>query len=93
MNISEFVRQEEETERVSRDFFAEDNFAARRSGAGASNFGNAYDPNSLLTGAEIAAGLGYEHPRDLSHGPSVRAAVAGKVAVADIPTLLPRVRQ
>lgn len=89
MNISEFTRQEEER----NDFFERDNFLARRSGAGPSNFGNAYDPNSLLTGAEIEAGLGYEHPRDLSHGPSVRAAVAGKVAVEDIPTLLPRRKQ
>lgn len=104
MNISEFARIEEENEqaiisesprstRGGNDFFAEDNFTARRSGAGPSNFGNAYDPESLLTGAEIEAGLGYEHPRDFSHGPSYRLAVAGKVAVKDIPTFFPRGRQ
>lgn len=88
-SISEFERIETE-ERTPRDYFAEDNFVARRSGAGPSNFGNAYDPESLLTGGEIAAGKGYLNPREGKDDPLYLAAIAGKFPVAEISVLFPR---
>lgn len=74
------------------NYFQQDNFAARRSGAGESNYGVAYDPESLLTGAEAAAGLTYHDKRVWPGEETYRAAVSGKIAADLIPSIAPRVR-
>lgn len=70
--------------------FSGDNFLQRRaSQAGA---GVAYDPESHLTGEEIAQGLDYDCPR-VWPSPQLKAlAVAGELPLSDIPTIAPRVR-
>lgn len=71
--------------------FAMDNFAARR--ASQSGAGVAYDPESLLTGEEIAQGLDYDCPRVWRFARHREAAIRGEIAVGDIPRLAPRVRK
>lgn len=75
------------------NYFEEDNFAARRSGAGENNYGNAYDPESLITGGEVAAGLTYEDKRVFPDEETYRRAVAGEIRPEDIPGVAPRVRK
>lgn len=91
MNISEFVRHEEESTRVV-ERFAQDVFAARRSGAGPSNYGNPYDPESLITGAEVAQGLTYADKRAWPNQETYDAAVSGKIPADQIPNIAPRTR-
>lgn len=74
------------------NYFQQDNFAARRSGAGDVNYGNAYDPESLLTGAEAAAGLTYRDKRVWPSEALYKEAVAGRIAPDLIPSVAPRVR-
>ncbi len=74
------------------NYFQQDNFTARRSGAGAENFGVAYDPESLLTGSEVAAGLTYRDKRVWPDADTYKAAVAGKLDASLIPSIAPRVR-
>ena len=75
------------------NYFQTDNFAARRSGAGEVNYGNAYDPESLLTGAEEAAGLTYRDKRIWPSTEVYREAVAGRISPdLIIPSIAPRVR-
>lgn len=90
MNISEFARIEEETRVVER--FDKDVFTARRSGAGASNYGNPYDPESLITGGEVAQGLTYADKRSWPNQAQYDAAVAGELSTDQIPSIAPRVR-
>lgn len=71
--------------------FRKDNFEARR--ASQRGAGVAYDPESLLTGEEIEAGLDYDCPRVWRFAGHREAAVWGEIAVGDIPRLAPRVRK
>lgn len=74
------------------NYFQQDNFAARRSGAGSENFGVAYDPESLLTGAEASVGLTYRDKRVWPDADTYNAAVAGRISADLIPSIAPRVR-
>ena len=74
---------------LPRTGFESDNFTERRTG-GAESFGNAYDPESLLTGAESAAGLTYDDHRVWPSERLYRDAVAGRISVDDIPSIAPR---
>ena len=69
--------------------FESDNFVARRTG-GADSYGNAYDPESLLTGAESAAGLTYTDKRLWPSQRLYDDAVAGRIAADYIPAIAPR---
>lgn len=71
--------------------FESDNFVERRTG-GAESYGNAYDPESLLTGAEVAAGLGYADHRLWPSESQYRKAVAGRTAPEDIEGIAPRIQ-
>lgn len=73
------------------NYFAQDNFAERRSG-GSEAYGVHYDPESLLTGAEAAAGLTYKDKRIWPDSDTYRAAVAGRISPELIPSIAPRVR-
>ena len=72
--------EDTQTERLSQPLpvtgFEIDNFAVRRSG-GATSYGNAYDPESLLTEAESRAGLTYFDYRLWPTETLYRDAVAG----------------
>lgn len=74
--------------------FAMDNFAVRR--ASQEGAGVAYDPESLLTGEEIAQGLDYDCPRvwaGVSGEMDRQSAIAGKLSTKDVARLGPRVRK
>lgn len=71
--------------------FEKDNFATRRTG-GADSYGNAYDPESLLTGAESDAGLTFGDKRLWPSQRLYDDAVAGRIAVDDIPAIAPRIQ-
>ena len=92
MNISEFARIEEENATRVVDRFAEDLFTARRSGAGTSNYGNPYDPESLITGGEVAQGLTYADKRSWANQQEYDRAVSGAIPTDQIPSIAPRVR-
>lgn len=64
-----------------------DSFTIRRSGNGA---GNPYDPESLLTGAEIAQGLGYQDQRDWPNTDTYIRAVNGDIGPTDVARIAPR---
>lgn len=83
------------------DAFVQDTFAARRGGPqgvkdspvlGSEVFfsGCGYDPESLLTGGEIEAGLGYGDPRVFPDAETYRQCILGNVPVEDIPQVAPR---
>lgn len=70
--------------------FKQDLFQERRNAS--ESAGNPYDPESLLTGAEIAAGLGYY---DRRHWPSrelYRLAVSGRLTPDEVAKIAPRVK-
>ena len=72
------------------DAFSQDNFAQRRNNSAAA--GNAYDPESLITGAEVEQGLTYTNsrrnwPSELSY----HATVSGRFNCDQVPILAPRV--
>lgn len=92
MNISEFVRQEEESATRVVDRFDKDLFTARRSGAGVSNYGNPYDPESLITGGEVAQGLTYADKRSWPNQAEYDRAVSGEIPTDQLPSIAPRVR-
>ena len=64
-----------------------DSFTIRRSGNGA---GNPYDPESLLTGAEIAQGLGYGDQRDWPDTETYVRAVNGDITPSEVAYVAPR---
>jgi hypothetical protein len=66
-------------------YFGRDNFKWRRSTGH-----NAYDPESLLTGAEIAAGKDYDNPRRYASQQDYDDMVSGRIPVELIPVLAPR---
>src|SRR5580658_11028208 len=69
------------------DLFARDNFTSRRTTGH-----NLYDPESLLTGFEASQGFTYVNShREFPGHTYYLDAVQGRVRVADIPTLAPRV--
>lgn len=70
------------------DLFGQDNFTQRRTTGN-----NLYDPESLLTGAEVEAGLGYQDKRMWPSTQVFLEAVAGKFPPEMIPGIAPRVRQ
>ncbi len=65
--------------------FSLDNFASRRTTGH-----NLYDPDSLLTGAEVKAGLGYRDPRVWVSYEAYVDACEGRLGVNDIEALGPR---
>lgn len=69
--------------------FDRDNFELRRSNSPAC--GVPYDPDSLLTGAEVEAGLTYMDKRHWASEVERNAAVAGAFLPQVIPELAPRV--
>ena len=68
--------------------FAQDNFIERRNSSPAA--GVAYDPDSLLTGAEQAAGLGYRDKREWPSPEAYQDAVAGKLTPDQVAEIAPR---
>lgn len=79
------------TAAIDTTYFDSDTFAKRRTNQ--SGGGVAHDPESLLTGDEIARGLTY---RDKRVWPSQQAyddAVSGKTPVSEIPRIAPRVNR
>jgi len=72
------------------NYFQGDTFSERRNNSPAA--GVAYDPNSLLTGAEIAAGLGYNDPRVWPDTETYRRAVEGRFTPEQVASIAPRVK-
>lgn len=77
-----------------KTYFEKDNFTSRRTTGH-----NAYDPESLLTGVEIAAGFGYGDTRDWSNDGRCGTyeaqarydhAVAGNISCELIAVIAPR---
>jgi len=70
-----------------RGYFTRDNFTSRRTTGH-----NMYDPESLLTGAEVVEGLDYGNStRDYLSQGIYDAIVHGNIPVDDIPRLAPRI--
>lgn len=67
------------------DHFTADNYVARHTSGH-----NALDPNSLLTGAEIQAGFGYENPRRFADQHTYDVICSGNVSSVLIPLIAPR---
>ena len=78
------------TSEPSLNHFTQDNFAERRNNSPSA--GVAYDPESLLTGDEEAAGLTYRDKRVWQSEEAYREAVAGKYTPEQIAQIAPRVR-
>ena len=70
-----------------QELSTEDNSGTRRTSGV-----HLFDPESLLTGAEIAAGLGYLDKRQYPSDEVYQKICAGEIPQAEIPTLAPRVR-
>jgi len=49
-----------------------------------------YDPESLLTGEEVAAGAGYENPRQYPNQAIAEAAYEGRLTPEEIAKYAPR---
>ncbi len=72
------------------NYFQGDTFAERRN---ATSFaGVAHDPESLLTGSEIAAGLTYADRRQWPDEATYRAAVEGRLTPEQVASVAPRIR-
>lgn len=71
------------------NYFQGDTFAERRRNP---TPGVAYDPESLLTGAEIAAGLTYADRRQWPDEATYRAAVEGRLTPEQVASAAPRIR-
>lgn len=70
-----------------RTHFAQDNFSIRRTTGH-----NMFDPDSLITGAELARGFTYANShRDYPGQHTYDAIVAGDVPLAIVPDVAPRV--
>lgn len=55
---------------------------------------SAYDPDSLLTGEEVAKGLDYNNSSRVPITPNIGTRIkAGELAVHRIPVFMPRVRK
>lgn len=73
-----------------KSHFTADNFVERR--ANSIGAGNAFDPDSLITGWEIAHGFTYTNShRDYPGQATYDAIVAGQVPVDQVPLIAPRV--
>ena len=75
---------------VANNYFATDTFRERRNsqpGAGV-----AYDPESLLTGAEEKAGLGYRDKRVWPNEETYTRAVSGGMTPEQVAAGAPRVK-
>ena len=72
------------------NYFGRDNFKDRRNAT--ESAGVHYDPESLLTGAEIAAGLGYSDRRVWPSEDIYREAVAGRMTPEQVAAIAPRVK-
>lgn len=71
--------------------FTQDNFEARR--ASQNGAGVAYDPESLLTGDEIARGFDYGDSRSWPNEETRQLAHRGFIPVDLIPVIAPRVKR
>lgn len=69
---------------------AKDGLPSRRANTASS--GNAYDPESLITGDEISRGLTYHDKRQWPSKAALRNAIAGNTPVELIPIIAPRVK-
>ncbi len=79
---------------AGKDFpspFEKDLFTERRSGTCYTS-GNPFDPESLLTGAEMAAGLDYGDKRSWPNEALYRAAIGGQLTTDEIARIAPRQR-
>lgn len=72
------------------NYFQGDTFRERRNATISS--GVAYDPESLLTGEEEAAGLGYHDKRVWPSHEAYQMAIEGKFTPEQIATIAPRVK-
>jgi hypothetical protein len=72
------------------NYFQGDTFAERRNATPSA--GVAYDPESLLTGAEIAAGLGYKDRRVWPDEETYKRAVEGRLTPEQVAAVAPRVK-
>ncbi len=72
------------------NYFQGDTFAERRNAT--ESAGVAYDPESLLTGAEIAAGLGYQDRRQWPDEETYRRALEGRFTPEQVASIAPRVK-
>lgn len=71
---------------MPKNLFTQDNFASRRTTGN-----NMYDPESLITGAEVAVGFTYKNSvRNYPDEETYLKIVHGEVPVSDVPTLAPR---
>lgn len=77
------------TEETYTPDFSQDLFALRRTG-GPESYGNPYDPESLITGEETAAGITYDDPRVWPDFPTYQEAVAGRMTPEQIAQVAPR---
>lgn len=73
-----------------KTYFDQDNFDTRRSNSPSA--GNGFDPESLITGAELAAGFTYTNSRrDYPGQATYDAIVAGDIPADAVPLIAPRV--
>ena len=72
------------------NYFQGDTFAERRNATPSA--GVAYDPESLLTGAEAAAGLGYRDRRVWPDQETYKRALEGRLTPEQVAAVAPRVR-
>lgn len=73
--------------KVDVGFFEKDRFETRRANFGS---GNPYDPESLLTGEEMALGLDYDCPREWSSQGVYDRAVRGEYSPVVVALIAPR---
>lgn len=73
--------------KLNKEFFGKDNFTSRRTTGH-----NLYDPESLITGAEVEAGFTYENSERKfpSDGLLEEFAIRGAMPTADILLIGPR---
>ena len=72
------------------NYFQSDTFSERRNSTPSA--GVAYDPESLLTGAEEAAGLTYHDRRVWPSQALYQLAVEGKLTPSEVAAIAPRVK-
>ena len=72
------------------NYFAGDTFQERRNATPSA--GVAYDPESLLTGAEEAAGLTYRDKRVWPSEEAYKRAIEGRFTPEQIASIAPRVK-
>jgi hypothetical protein len=76
---------------IDTSYFEQDTFAARR--ASQLGAGVAFNPESLITGKELADGFTYTNSRrKYASQEQYNAIIAGEIPASEVPTVAPRVR-